>query len=208
MATLKEALEQHYGDLVKVGFASGFVYIHEVDDNTIPELERINDVYESQYRRLIAQHEDTIKNAEARMQVELERARSFSRDNWMVVKNGQYVLRPISDVMKRKYKMLLRMSDGEIKGEIAMKKATAKRKKAIFENHLASLPRFLEREVISSYPSMSQINEGTVIICDGIEEGAYWFKKEYDRFQEENKIVLRLFEGNITENGGVTVYDK
>ena len=208
MTVLRDALAQHYGELVKVGFASGYVYIHEMDDETFSELERINDVYESQYRRLIAQHEDTIKNAEAKMEAELERARSFSRDNWMVIKNGQYVVRPISDVMKRKYKILLQLSPGEIKGEIANTKAVARRKKAIFENHLSSCPRFLEREVLRSYPSLPRINEGTIFICDGIEEGAYWFKKEFDHFQAQNKVCLKLFEGNAAGNGEKTVFEK
>ena len=208
MATLREVLEEHYGELVKVGMSSGFVYIHEVDETTIPDLERINDVYDSNFQRLIDQHQETIKNARQTMYDNLKRAKEFKKDNWMVVKNGQYVVRPLSDVMKRKYKQILALDPEEIELEIANKRSIAKRKQKIFKDHLANCPRFLDREVYTVYPSMSIIGEGTIIICEGIEEGAYWFKAEYDEMARRNKIVLKLFDGEMVDSGENTVFEK
>ena len=208
MATLREVLEEHKGELVKVGMASGYVYIHTVDETTIPDLERINDVYDSNYQRLIDQHQNTIQNAKESMYENLKKAKEFQKDNWMVVKNGQYVLRPLSDIMKRKYKRLLDMDPEDIELEIANTRAVAKRKQRIFKEHLQTCPRFLDREVYTVYPSMSIIGEGTIILCEGIEEGAYWFKAEYDKITQTNRIALKLFDGEAIDSGENVVFEK
>lgn len=48
------------------------------------------------------------------------------------------------------------------------------------------IPYLLTREVLKTYPSLPEINEGTIVIVEGGETGKYWTKGEYDFFNNNH----------------------
>lgn len=107
--TLQEYIENHYGELVKIGTCSAFMYIGVIDENT-----------------------------------------------------------------------------KKVLGKIAWE-------------HKPRIPTLLTREVIDVYPSLPEINEGTIVKIEGGEYGKYWTKGEYDYFNNNHGSDKRSyrFDGDI-----------
>lgn len=55
------------------------------------------------------------------------------------------------------------------------------------------IPALPDREVLKTYPSLPEINEGTIVIIEGAERGRYWTKGEYDYFNNNRGISERSY---------------
>lgn len=63
--------------------------------------------------------------------------------------------------------------------------------------HKPKIPSLLPREVITTYPSLEEINEGTIVIVEGAEKGRYWTKNEYDYFNHHSVADKRDYRFDI-----------
>ena len=202
MPKLKERLEAHKGELVKVGMQTGFVYIHKVDKDTERIINTINDAYDANYKRLIQWYEQTYNNAESTLENRIKLA-EVARDNkWKVYRDGKF-LRDMAPERVKDCKKLLAMTHEDKLIEISRVRSNARRKKNTFETHLKNCPRFLKREVLEEYPTLPDVDIGTILIVEGIEEGAFWFESEFAKALRHNKFALRLFDGEMNKSNNV-----
>lgn len=202
MALLCERLDAHKGELVKIGAATGFFYIHKVDKDTERIINIINDAYDANYKRLIEWYTETYDNAEATLENRIKLA-EVARDNkWKLYRDGKF-LRDMAPERVKDCKKLLAMTHEDKLIEISRVRSNARRKKNTFEEHLKNSPRILGRQVIDEYPTIPEIDRGTILIVEGIEEGAFWFEGEFAKALRSNKFALRLFDGEMNKSNNV-----
>lgn len=202
MALLCERLDAHKGELVKIGAATGFFYIHKVDKDTERIINIINDAYDANYKRLIEWYTETYDNAEATLENRIKLA-EVARDNkWKLYRDGKF-LRDMAPERVKDCKKLLAMTHEDKLIEISRVRSNARRKKNTSEEHLKNSPRILGRQVIDEYPTIPEIDRGTILIVEGIEEGAFWFEGEFAKALRSNKFAPRLFDGETNKSNNV-----
>lgn len=64
-------------------------------------------------------------------------------------------------------------------------------------NHRPRIPSLLYREVLETYPSLEEINEGTIVKIEGAEAGRYWTKAEYDYFTHNRRTDKRDYRFDV-----------
>ena len=168
---LKEALEQYRGQLVKIGSAEAFFYIHVVDDTTEDALQKIEGRIKGAIKERIERYKFTFQNAENYVTTQVRRAKAYLSE--------EEHENPITEKNLRRYEMLASLDEAGIQKMIEDVRATAKKR---LNNNIGKLGGFtpiLERRVRDIYPSLEEINEGTIILVTGTEQGDYWFKNEY-----------------------------
>ena len=202
MALLCERLDAHKGELVKVGAVTGFFYIHKVDKDTERIINIINDAYDANYKRLIEWYTETYDNAEATLENRIKLAQVARDNKWKVYRDGKF-LRDMAPERVKDCKKLLAMTHEDKLIEISRVRSNARRKKNTFEEHLKNSPRILGRQVIDEYPTIPEIDRGTILIVEGIEEGAFWFEGEFAKALRSNKFALRLFDGEMNKSTNV-----
>lgn len=57
--------------------------------------------------------------------------------------------------------------------------------------HKPKIPSLLYREVMFTYPSLEEIDEGTIVIVEGAEKGRYWTKAEYAYWNNNRRTHKR-----------------
>ena len=55
------------------------------------------------------------------------------------------------------------------------------------------IPALPDREVLETYPSLPEIDEGTIVKIEGAERGKYWTKGEYDYFNNNRGTNQRSY---------------
>ena len=202
MALLCERLYALKGELVKIGATTGFFYIHRVDKDTERIINIINDAYDANYRRLIECYTETYDNAEATLENRIKLAQVARDNKWKVYRDGKF-LRDMAPERVKDCKKLLAMTHEDKLIEISRVRSNARRKKNTFEEHLKNCPRILGRQVIDEYPTIPEIDRGTILIVEGIEEGAFWFESEFAKALRNNNFALRLFDGEMNKSNNI-----
>lgn len=191
MTTLRNELKKHRGHLVKVGVASGFIYIHEVDDSTLDDIKTINEAYRENMRMLIASNKKALETYETTYYKRYARAKEAKREGWTKMSYGKR--QKLSDVSIRKYKKLLNTTQREREEHVADIKSKHLSRKRRYEYHLKNDLPMLDREVLDVYSSFED-PDVVIIKIEGVEEGAYWFPHEFEKAKASGRIVMRLFE--------------
>ena len=197
--TLREALSEYKGKLVKVGMASGFVYIHTVDENTETDIQSINEAYIQNFNRIVELCDVRIERSDKYIREKVRRANAMRRRDWMIVDKDGKVLRKMTDAKRQEYKRFLGLNSLDVEILIRDRKNVYKRRKERLTRHLREAPPFLEREVLDCYRSMNYTDGAQIILVDGIEEGAYWFKREYDLAERAGRLFYKIFDESYYE---------
>ena len=197
--TLREELKKCPGQLVKVGMASGFVYIHIVDEHTEADIQKINDAYIQNFLRIVDLCTLRIERSDNYIREKVRRAKAMRRRDWMILDKDGKPLRKMTDAKRQEYKRFLGLNDEDVEILIQDRKNAYKRRRERLTAHITEDPPFLERIVFDSYRSMNFTDGAQVIIVDGIEEGSYWFKREYDIAEAEGRLVYRVFDETYYE---------
>lgn len=164
---LREAINSHKGDRVKIGSSSSFVFCGLVDDGITKNLEEIAQ-YEMQ-RKLKSYELRTRKSRAAfihlwahKMNDGLRKLRLQSnQEKWTPAEHEAKVAEYIKEFEARKQEDKERRESGQAARE-----------------HLASWVDFLDRRVKEIYPSLEG---GFIILIEGHEVGEYWTYEEYER---------------------------
>lgn len=64
------------------------------------------------------------------------------------------------------------------------------------------IPALPDREVLETYPSLPEIDEGTIVIVKGQETGRFWTRAEYDYFNNNRGTGQRSyrFDSDLDDN--------
>ena len=173
---LREVLEQHKGEVVRIGSATSFFYISDNGDSTIEELERID----AELRQQAISKLNAARNAlsdgiiERNFKMRLYKAKRYKKNGWISEETGKRIR---SDAIE-KCEKLLAMTKKEKEDYIFQ--VTEKYKDRVKEcsEYLDNYVNVLDREVKDIYKS--SFNNDTIILVTGTENGKYWSKKEYE----------------------------
>jgi len=167
--TLREAIKVNQGNKVRIGAATGFIYINKCTRSTPNTLERLS---LKEYERL----KDLIDT-------NISHKQDF---NNIWDKITRYRLNKI--ILHRKIDKILDCIAEELKDTERDKKKdyenTKKNIKEYTERYKNFVP-YLDREVIKMY--QSDINNDVIIIIQGLETGESWDEQEYKRKKGANK---------------------
>ena len=199
MPTLREALKNYEGQLVKVGMSSGYVYIHIVDESTEEAIQSINDAYIQNFKRIAELCTVRIERSDNYIREKVRRAKQMQRRGWMIVDKDGKPLRKMTDAKRQEYKRYIGLNDMDIEILIHDRKSSYKRRKERLTAHLREDRPFLDREVLECYRSMNFTDGAQILLVDGIEEGAYWFKREYDLAEKAGRLVYKIFDESYYE---------
>ena len=173
--TLREAIKKNEGNTIRIGAASGFIYIARCSWRTVNVIERLS---EKEYRRIKKALEDNKKHksnyatywdVEARRRIKSEIS-TCKYDNIQLYVNKE--MRKIEHAKRRDK-------------ETTEKNITRLQKK--YDNFIP----FLDREVKAEYKS--DINNDIIILFEGDENGDYWDANEY------KQKYKRGIKGDINE---------
>lgn len=199
MPTLREALKDYEGQLVKVGMSSGYVYIHIVDESTEEAIQSINDAYIQNFKRIAELCTVRIERSDNYIREKVRRAKQMQRRGWMIVDRDGKPLRKMTDAKRHEYKRYIGLNDMDIEILVHDRKSSYKRRKERLTAHLREDQPFLDREVLECYRSMNFTDGAQILLVDGIEEGAYWFKREYDLAEKAGRLVYKIFDESYYE---------
>ena len=168
---LREFLEAHKGEMVKVGSASSYVWCGKVDDETNAFLLKASDKEHKRIKKVYPM----LLSKDKTFDEEWDRRYSNKLKSFETMALGAGFVPKVRKEKKEKM-----IADFNFERQKAREALT---------NLLIELPEritnwttFLEREVVDIYPSLEG---GTIVIFDGKESGKYWLYSECEK--EETK---------------------
>lgn len=161
---VREVLEQHNGEMMKLGSASSYVWCGEVTD-------RVADILE----KLSADELKRIKRVYPKL---VKRAETFDKDWDSLFKKRMGAF----ETSALKFGLIPAVKKERKEKLIKELESNKQKAKDILYKQLEELPKrienwtsFLERDIVEMYPSL----EGrTIVIFEGKEPGKYWLYEE------------------------------
>lgn len=173
--TVKYALIQNQGKIIKIGASNGFMYCGKCDENVLEELERIEkETYEEMAKSL--------KNTRRKLHLfesTWELRKKHIIDKWFFKKYKKCKVE-----LKDNYFFCnsLEELEKEIQADKERSFDTLTSYNEKIGTYLDNYKPFLERDVLEIYPSIDTYeNVDLIIVFDGIETGRYWTCEEYER---------------------------
>ena len=161
--TLREAINKHHLDVVRIGALNGFIYVAKCNEKTPNVIERLSN---KEHKRLVT---ELRKNREHANNFDTnwdKRARQRLKN---IITNEKYE-KVMSKLAKEREKI-----EREKKRDLKQTENNIKR----LTNRLDEFIPYLDREVKEVYKS--DINDDIIIIFEGQENGNYWTAEEYKR---------------------------
>lgn len=172
--TIREFLDLHSGEYVKIGFGSCFVYCDRITPETSKKLEIISENYLNQFK-------DTRLEADNRIQNYLSEGRAKYIERRTIAQNSVYNRLKIEAKTFNKpfkFKRITPEEYGKMYDQ-CLKDAEQMRKRA--ERDILEFVPFLDAEISEIYPS---ITESALIVLSKNNRhvnGRFWTVKEYKK---------------------------
>lgn len=178
---LREWAESRRGELVYIGIRSAYVFMDKVGDDFEMKLAMLSADEFIKTQQLLNQYRKKVSTIDERYEVlrkrneqnrkEAEKAKAenrLSKNTAKIYTDKELTLRKASEALR------------------------LKRKVASLESQLNNFVGFLDRKVISEYPSF--MTKATICLLEGEESGKYWMIEEY-----KNPELLNQYKGKGEE---------
>ena len=187
MRTLKEELQLHKGEMVRIGSAVAFFYIGTVDDDTFSEIDQINDEYIKMFERQSHDYRVRIDGAEDIIRRKITKADEILIHGYTIdCHDGHHT--KLNPKIRKFYQNLADMNDVDIREEARKERARLARAANKIDRYLEGSKRMLHRNVIDAYTADPIVDgPATIIIIEGNETGKYWLSSEYARLKKRGE---------------------